>query len=359
MSMHPYKGLPSESFWKSGVSEKLWPEINFKISTKFKMTQVDKIATGGSCFAQHIAKHLSSLGLSHYITEMPPKFLGQDRASELNYGVFSARYGNIYTVRQLRDLIEFAFGWREPIILASQTAGGWVDLLRPGVQAEPYQSLADLECDRIFHLDCVRKMWLEADVFIFTAGLTETWYDVNSGIMFPVCPGTKAGEYDPDAHKFKNFKTSEVLEDLNWCIQFIGTQNKNLKWIFTVSPVALSATATNQHVLLATTNAKSILRAAIDEICENYSTCEYFPSYEITLSAANFGQFLDSDLRSISPRGVNLVLRKFQSAFAFNSDASIVLGKAARSDVEERIRTAVKAECDEAFNDPRFGRGSS
>ena len=48
-------------------------------------------------------------------------------------------------------------------------------------------------------------------------------------------------------------------------------------------------------------------RAAVDEIRSTYVNCEYFPSFEITVSAATFGQFLDSDLRSISPRGVKLV----------------------------------------------------
>ena len=130
-----------------------------------------------------------------------------------------------------------------------------------------------------------------------------------------------------------------------------------MKWIFTVSPVALAATATGQHVLLATTYSKSALRAAVDEICQNHSNCDYFPSYEIILSAANFGQFLDSDLRSISTRGINLVIRVFQSAFVCKSENKKAVEPTAARDVDERIKFAVKTECDEAFNDPLFDRG--
>jgi hypothetical protein len=352
--MHPYKELPEQNFWRRGVTEKLYPDINFKPSVKFKLTALNNVATAGSCFAQHIAANLKNLGLNHFIAEKPPIILTMERASALGYGQFSARYGNIYTARQFRQMIEFAFDLRERITVAEESPTGWIDLLRPGVSSDAYESLHDLECDRAFHLDCIKKLFLEADCFIFTLGLTEAWYDVDSKIIFPACPGTKAGEFNSDKHRFVNFSTAEVVEDIRWCVEFIAQVNSQLKWIFTVSPVALSATATDRSVLVATAASKAILRAAAEEIFNLYEHCEYFPSLEITTSPPSFGQFLDADLRGISPRGVNLVMQIFRRSFV-NSlpdmPANLISNEESR---EHQISLAIKAECEETLNDPEL-----
>lgn len=354
--MHPYEGLPPERFWREAVADHIWSDVDFLAEPKFKLEASDRIATAGSCFAQHIAKKLGHLGLTHFVTEQPPHVLSVRRRDELQYGVFSARYGNVYTARQLRQLIEFAFSLREPSGLYAQEKSGWFDLLRPGVQPHGYDTVHDLECDRTFHLDCVRRLFLEADCFVFTLGLTEAWYDAGCGSVFPVCPGTRFGKFDAHAHRFVNFTFQSVCEDLEWCIDFTGRRNPRLKWIFTVSPVALAATATKRHVLIANSASKSILRAVTDEVSARHPNCEYFPSYEICASSANFGQFLDSDLRGISPRGVQLVMRVFRRAFHANLASDSVQAEAAPDTghvLSAKILAATAAECDEVFNDPK------
>lgn len=352
--MHPYKKLPTDNFWKTGVSDQIWSEINFKRNAKFGIEFDSKVATAGSCFAQHIARNLPSLGLKHFVTEKAPRQITNERATALQYGVYSARYGNIYTARQLRQLIEFAFLLRERVSLAENTANGWVDLLRPGVQSEGYDSFHDLECDRAFHLDCVKQIFLEGDYFIFTLGLTEAWHQTGSEIVFPVCPGAKLGTFDPNEHSFINFTYSQVLEDLSWCIDYIKSINPKMKWIFTVSPVALAATFTSNHVLIASAASKATLRAISDEIYRTYDNCEYFPSYEITTSPPSFGQFLDSDLRSISVRGVKLAMNQFKISF-INNDSTVATKSSFIAPLEQDvIDAAIMVECDEIFNDPNL-----
>lgn len=352
MYMHPYKNFPEHNFWKKSITSKVYSDIDFNPSVKFKINSTDKIATAGSCFAQHIAINLKNLGLSHFISEEPPAIVTAERAAELGYGQFSARYGNIYTARQLRQLIEFAFNLRDRITIADHTHSGWVDLLRPGVDVQGYESLHELKCDRSFHLDCVKKLFTETDFFVFTLGLTEAWYDEESKIVFPVCPGTKSGTFDPDKHKFINFSAMEVIEDLRWCIDFISQINPRLKWIFTVSPVALSATATNRNVLVATAASKAILRAAAEEIVNHHENCDYFPSFEITTSPPSFGQFLDSDLREISMRGVNLVMQIFRKSFVNSLSQNTTISKSNEDLRTQQINSAIEAECEESLNDP-------
>lgn len=354
--MHPYQNLPSHSYWKSGVASKLWVDLNFKPAVKFKLSVEDKIATGGSCFAQHVAKNLSKLGLNHQIYECAPSVLSLDRAAELQYGFFSARYGNIYTARQLRQVIETAFGVRELVHIAVESETGWIDMLRPGVQTEGFDCFHDLVRDREHHFAHVKKLFLEANCFVFTLGLTEAWQDIASGLVFPSCPGTRAGEFDPAKHQFVNFDVTEVYEDLAWCLNFVREVNPGMKWILTVSPVALAATATENHVLVATSISKSTLRVAADLICKSFSNCEYFPSYEIVSSTPTFGQFLEGDLRNISTRGVELVMRVFKAAFVEPDVASRLLSSGANSmeirAIGQRLKDFSDAECDESFNDP-------
>ena len=87
--------------------------------------------------------------------------------------------------------------------------------------------------------------------------------------------------------------------------------NPSSKVIFTVSPVPLIATGTDDHVLSATVYSKSVLRVAAQEIKTKFANVDYFPSYEIITSNASRGQYYDSDLRSVLEVGVNHVMTCF------------------------------------------------
>ena len=56
--MHPYQSMPSHAFWKSGVAEQHPSSIKSLYRKKFEISADDRIATAGSCFAQHVATHM-------------------------------------------------------------------------------------------------------------------------------------------------------------------------------------------------------------------------------------------------------------------------------------------------------------
>ena len=66
----------------------------------------DKIASAGSCFAQNIARYLTGRNFSYNVCEPAPIFFDRDQASDWGYGQFSCRFGNIYTILQLEQLLE-------------------------------------------------------------------------------------------------------------------------------------------------------------------------------------------------------------------------------------------------------------
>lgn len=314
--MHPYRQLPDRCFWRRFVSDCTWRELSFMDAPKFTLQPSDRLATAGSCFAQHITRYMKRHGLQPHVAEEPhPFILEKHPALAETYGQFSARYGNVYTARQMLELLRQAAGTMPIARDFVEHQGRWYDLLRPGVLPDGWASEDEAGADRAWHLQCVRRMFETVDVFVFTLGLTEAWQHASAGYTYPVCPGTVRGQFDPSLHKFHNFSTREVMADLETLIVEARQLNPKLRFIFTVSPVPLVATKSADNVLVASAYSKAVLRAAVGEVASRGEGVEYFPSFEIISQAASFGQYLASDLREVTDRGVGHVMACFLSAF--------------------------------------------
>jgi hypothetical protein len=308
-----------------------------------------RIATAGSCFASNLLRWMPRLGLEPFFTELPPPYFTEAEAAAHGYREFAARYGNVYTVRQLRQLVEQALGAR-PMVEQFETRLGKVyDLLRPHVRPGGFVSLEEARLDRAFHLRCVEQLLRESEVFVFTLGLTEAWVHEPTGIVYPVCPGTAAGTYDAAVHRPVNFDYPSVLDDLTWVIDAVAEVNPALQWIFTVSPVPLVATHTEQSVVVATSYSKSVLRAVCGAVEQARPQATYFASYEIISSAQSFGQYLGSNLRDITDRGIAHVMMVFERVFVDREGPRRAEEEPATPFAA--VAEALSSECDELLND--------
>lgn len=291
-------------------------EVDPVAPPRFVIDRGSKIATAGSCFAQHISRSLLQHGFNYYVAEQAPE-LAAEEARHRNYGVFSARFGNIYTARQLVQLFDRAYGAFDPGERHwVRSDGRFVDPYRPQIEADGYASPEALEASRAGHLSDVRRMFENLDVFIFTLGLTEAWRNKADGAVFPLAPGVAGGAFDPGLHEFVNFDVPEVVADLDRFIQQILKVNPRARIILTVSPVPLMATYEDRHVLVSTTYSKSVLRVAADAIRRRHANCEYFPSYEVISGNHTRGAYFDQDLRTVTPEGVEHVMRMFFAYYA-------------------------------------------
>ncbi len=315
-SSNPYKGLPDHNFWKKSVADVLSEEVDPVVSVKFKIDESDKIATAGSCFAQHISRVLVSNGYNYFVPENGGNALDTSEAKERNFGVFSARFGNVYTARQLKQLFERAFGTFQPAEnYWIRSDGRYVDPFRPQIEPDGFSDVASLLQSRDEHLSYVRQMFQEMNVFVFTLGLTEGWRSRIDGAVYPLAPGVAGGQYSIDQHEFVNFGVNETVDDISWVIDAIGQINPGCKIILTVSPVPLIATYGKRSALVATTFSKSVLRVAADIIAEKFAHIDYFPSYEIITGNYNKGQYFEEDLRSVKIEGVNHVMKLFSKYY--------------------------------------------
>jgi hypothetical protein len=309
----PYSDLPSRQFWRSAVTEQNVLTVADLWYKRFDIDVEDKIVSAGSCFAQHISKRLVKSGFNYQDLESAPVGLPENMHIKFGYSTYSARYGNIYTTTQLLQLAEEALGKRPMLDYSLEKDGNFYDPLRPNVEPDGLSSHEEVVYHRKFHLDKVKTLFSEMDVFIFTLGLTETWVCHRSNRVLPVAPGTIAGSYDSELYSFKNLTHQEIKQDLEEFMSLIYELqgSKKCKFLFTVSPVPLTATATDNHALVATSYSKSTLLSAAGELYRQYDNVDYFPSYEIISSPWSRGIFYSSNLRSVESAGVDAAMRVF------------------------------------------------
>tara|TARA_R110002096_G_scaffold416576_3_gene619732 strand:- start:179248 stop:180990 length:1743 start_codon:yes stop_codon:yes gene_type:complete len=300
-SKNPYQSLPDDKFWKMGVQsrqahgyyENIW-------QPKFKIKKKSKIVAAGSCFAQHVGKWLSKKGFS---------FLPSTLDTEHN---FSFAFGNIYSTALLRQWLEAALAQKDLSNIYHEEEGRFYDLLRPAFMADGFKSKKALIKSRT---DALKEMYAQisqADVFVFTLGLTESWNDVD-GVVYPMCPGTLCGEFDNEKHFFKNYDVAENMEEMTKAIELVREINANVKFLLTVSPVPLTATASENHVLTATCLSKSVLRIVAGMLTSQNPDIDYFPSYEIITTHANKGRFFKDNMRDVTEEGVSHVMAHLEA----------------------------------------------
>lgn len=352
---HPYKSLPEKSFWRKSVANKDVSAVEPVCDFGLTITKDCKVATAGSCFAQHIARHMSNSGFNYLVSEPGNPLLSDTIRKEQNYGLFSARYGNIYTARQLLQLFRRAFGLLEPVeSYWEHEDGSFRDPFRPTTQVGGYPTVDELLEDRKLHLSKVREMFSEVDVFVFTLGLTECWRRKDDGVVFPICPGVEGGTFDPEVYEFYNQSVFDIISDLKEFIGLLRLKNPSVKVLFTVSPVPLMATAEQgQHVLTATTYSKSVLRVAADEVVRQSNDVFYFPSYEIITGNFNRGSYYGDDLRSVVEDGVNHVMRVFFNNVTDRDSAKLAkkTPTVSKELPEQTTKSIIDVECDEELLD--------
>ena len=319
---NPYSSLPNYNFWYKSVSIPPSGSVD-PVVKSFKISIDDKVATMGSCFAQHLSKNIRKHGFNYFITESCPNNLTSIEGLKFNYGIFSARYGNVYTVKQALQLFDRAFNLVDFNENIWERDGSFVDAFRPLIEPNGFASKDDLLNDRVVHLKNVRKIFEESNWLIFTLGLTEAWQSKVDNAIFPVAPGVNSGSFDVTLHEFVNFSVYDVIDQLNMFIEKCKSVNPKLKIILTVSPVPLVATYENRHVLTSTVASKSILRAASDFIERKFSDVVYFPSYEIITSPSSDGKYFEDDFRGVKEIGVNHVMRVFSKHFFTNDNVKL------------------------------------
>jgi hypothetical protein len=323
----PYEDLPPKSFWKTGVAMADPDSLESIYTPKFGIQRAWRIATIGSCFAQYIHRYLSASGLNVIDLEPPPLGLPDAMHAKYGYSIYSARYGNIYTMPQLLQLTKEALGAVNvsPSLLVWEKDGAFYDSLRPGVEPDGLRSAEEVLVHRALHLARVRDVFVSADVFIITLGLTEYWEHRREGIVFPSAPGVIAGSYSDQDYFLHNSLISELIACFDEFMVRVGEfrQGSPFHVVLTVSPVPMTATATGSHVLVANSYSKSTMRSLAGYATCHYQNVDYFPSYELITNPRLHSTAYQPNLRSVRPGVVSMALNSFARAHGLQTPLDI------------------------------------
>jgi len=329
---NPYENRDGSQFWNTGVAKQdfLRPIHNL-YRKKYPLATDMRIATAGSCFAQHIGRHLKQRGFNLLDVEPAPRGLQPEDQPRFGYSIYSARFGNIYTARQLLQLAKEAFGLFTPQHSVWINTEGerpkYFDAFRPNIEPEGFDSAEEVIFARQFHLQQVRDLLRSLDVLIFTFGLTECWLDKATGTIFPSAPGVIAGSYSAARYEFKNFGFKEIHDDMLEFMALLQQENPHtVRYLFTVSPVPLTATAAEQHVLSASSYSKSVLRAVCGQLQQDHSNVDYFPSYEIITNPWSGIDCYLPNRRTVKDSAVDIVMQNFFMQHASPAAAPIPTG---------------------------------
>ena len=310
-STNPYEDLPKKAFWRPAIAERSMFDIAELWSPKFRIPPRAPVATFGSCFAQHIGNALKNRKFNWMIAETPPVGMREEGAKLFNYNIFSARTANIYTTSLLRQWTSWALGHSSPPEEYWEKNERFYDPFRPAIEPNGFATLEEMLLSREETIKAFRTCITDSHFFVFTLGLTESWFNQEHGYESPMCPGTVAGEFDAEKHQFRNQAFEDVRSALMDSIRMMRAANPKLQFILTVSPVPLTATKSPQHVLVATMYSKSVLRAVAGQIAMHHKMVDYFPSYEIINSAVFKGTFFEPNMRGVNKRGVDFVMDHF------------------------------------------------
>ena len=309
----PYNGLAEKAFFRNDVLR--GGSLALEADLDLALTPDTRVVSAGSCFAARIATYIRSSGVTYLTCDDRIATDGETIREEAP-ALFSLRYGNIYTARHLLQLLQRATGQlRVEAPVARDGKGRYRNLLRPSVLS--YASTDVLRADDQAHLANVKALLGQADVFIFTLGLTEHWVDTSCDLVLPTTPGCGHGDFDPARHHFRNASLSDVVDELQQTFALLAQINSRLKVLLTLSPVPLVATYTAASAVEATIYSKSLLRQAIALAVAGSPERKvgYFPSYEIITNPHVIRENFAADMRSISETGVSRVMAHFRARY--------------------------------------------
>lgn len=242
------------------------------IRPRFMLERGDTVFTIGSCFAREIEAHLEGFDLPTMALHLGPELV-QGRPNSIL---------NEYNAASMAQRIDWAISGRDTSVipgLTSPVEGGSVDLLL----SKGYP-VSDAQITRIRQqIDGIYTRLPVADCVILTLGMTEVWFDNETGIYLNRLPSVRSIRADAGRYSFVNMTPAGCYEHMATAIQRLRAQGVS-KVLLTVSPVPLGATFEARDCVISNSYSKAVLRVVADMLMRDFDMVDYFPSYEIVLS---------------------------------------------------------------------------
>jgi hypothetical protein len=278
---------------------------------KSALERFHKVATFGSCFARHLAIALRERGYRWFDAEPAPDIFSPEIKAKYNFGVFSARTGEIGTIAALRQWISWAIGTEAPPDDIWQEGSRFFDPFRSAIEPNGFAGPDELFASRDSALRALRKVVEHADYFAVTLSNTTGWIHSSKGHVCSNYPGTIARNIGSDDYCLKTFSLAEIGTDMTWIVKTISGINPRARFLFTVSAIPPAAAPCESLPITETPSSKAILCSAARIAADKHALADYFPSYEI-ITGVESGLIRSSSLDLARPNpGVGLAIDHF------------------------------------------------
>jgi len=259
------------------------------------------VVSAGSGFARHLPDYLRRHKLAYIVTESAHPIVPRATALACDYGGYSARYGDIYTSRQLLQLVRRAYGRLAVAEDRWERDGRYFDPFRPTIQPRGFGSAREHDADRRQHLAAVRKAFGSASLIVVTLRDTTAWASRVDGAIYPVAPHQVLGARDADRYEEIELSAHDVVSDLTALLAELRERNAKVGLVLSVSPELRPEAGVRDR------RSKAVLCAAMRDMAR-LAGVEYFPAYELLVADSSSA---DEIAISSSDAGLERALQAF------------------------------------------------
>ena len=167
------------------------------------------------------------------------------------------------------------------------------------------ESLQTAVCQVNKSMDKAYDFFRTADVFFITLGTAFVYFLKESELPVANC-------HKQSAEKFfrRMISVSEIENALKNIVEKLHNVNKNVKIVFTVSPLRHLKDGAHHNNL-----SKSALQLGTNFAVKNYGFVEYFPSFEIVLDELRDYRFYEKDMIHLSETAEEYVWEKIRQTY--------------------------------------------
>lgn len=279
----------------------------------FECDPADSIFAIGSCFARNVEERLELAGADVLSRHIDVQDLG---AGSARVGGMFNKYNPVTILQELR----WAAG-EEPFPEAGFLPTGERRFYDAHLRKS--SGNADKEALKARRLE-IRDYFAQAfnaDLVIVTLGLTEAWYDHETGHYVNEAPPGRVMRSDRFGFEVLGHETClDTLERIHSLLQVHGKPGQ--KMLITVSPVPLNNTFTEEDVMVANMTSKTTLRSAAHPFCSTHERVDYFPSFEAVLHSDPMIVW-EGDRRHVTDFMVGQIIQAFLERYGFVASREI------------------------------------
>lgn len=259
--------------------------------SKSKIGYNNKILTIGSCFAQNIGEYFERYRFN------------------ILCNPFGILYNPVSVYNSIKHAVEKTEFTKADLV---ENQGEWHSFYYHSDFSHHDQNICLDNLNK--STNATNKFLRNADMIIITYGTSYVYKHREENIIVSNCHKLPQSEFELYRLSFES--TTKAIRQT---IELLRSVNKNIKIVFTVSPVRHWKDGAINNQL-----SKSNLLLAINSLsCEN-KDCLYFPSYEIVMDDLRDYRFYAEDLLHPNQIATDYIWKKFSDSIIFEEDKSIM-----------------------------------